>query len=476
VEETAFQNVAVEMKKFKLFFNNYFHEKSFRNHAYMKSRRVIRICILGVVLFCILAFILDRIAYQYEGDVFLWRSIIRGVIQLPVAIGWFIFTFRKERFRGTGDIIHSAVDDWYQQRRCFLFKMDYWIVGCFSASVIIVCMLLQTILSHEPDHGIYMLYSFMLYLFVGLPFFISFIITWCTYLAFLVSLYIISATDGAEGINQTNSNQSFLLSAVYLGLTDVLLTIAAYSLERGERREFVSEMELNHQQKIIEGLLNNLLPVHVTERMRNVSNNDYMIAEQVQECTILFSDLVSFTKWASTQAADVLIQRLHELYGIFDDLVYQHRVYKVETIGDAYFVSSNCPILARDHADRCVRLGKDMMIKCRELNWAGYKPQMRIGIHTGPVMAGVVGRKMPRYHLFGGTVLIAEELESSGTPDMLHISEYTKKSMMSDLSEWKLSDNGVKEVLHGTMKFNTFLVDLTEFLRDIEGVEESTEL
>merc|ERR1712129_551625 len=116
-----------------------------------------------------------------------------------------------------------------------------------------------------------------------------------------------------------------------------------------------------------------------------------------------------------------------------------HRVYKVETIGDAYFVSSNCPIMAPDHADRCLTLGQNMMKECRKLDWRGYSPRMRIGIHTGPVMAGVVGRKMPRYHLFGATVLIAEELESSGKPECLHISELTKNCITNpDIGIWKI--------------------------------------
>ena len=392
----------------------------------------------------------------------------RGILMLPTSIAWFIFTFRKERYRGSHTTgVQKAVDSWYEQRRCCLFKLEYWIVGSVSASIVAISFLIQTILSREPDHGVYMILYFLIYLFVGIPFFFAFLITWSSYIIFIIAMYSLSSIDGYIQ-SETGQNVSFQLSAVYLFMTNVLLTIAAYSLERGERREFIHGMELNHQQTIIEGLLNNLLPVHVTDKLRNITNNDYMIAEQVQECTILFSDMVSFTKWASKQDPDVLIQRLHELYACFDDLCLLHRVYKVETIGDAYFVSSNCPIMAPDHADRCLMLGKAMMIQCRKLDWAGYSPRMRIGIHTGPVMAGVVGRKMPRYHLFGGTVLIAEELESSGKPDYLHISEYTKNLISSD--EWKLENRGPKEVLHGSMKFNTYLVDLTQFLPPQENI------
>eukprot|EP01084_Bolivina_argentea_P060577 110670_1 len=468
VEEKDFKNVSIKMKSFHLFFNDEIQEKQFRLHSYIKSRTVVRLCIFGLILVSLMSFLLDHVAYQYTGDVFFWRSIIRGAIQLPLSLGWFIFTFRKERpgahQQRMKNARQNAIDTWYEQRRCCLFKIEYWIIGCISASIIAMCILCQTILSREPDHGIYMLYFFMIYLFVGIPFFFAFLITWSTYFIFLISLYSLYLNDNAYFSDEYYN--LFQLSIVYLCLTNILLTVAAYSLERGERKEFIHGMELNHQQKIIEGLLHNLLPVHVTDKLRNVSNNDYMIAEQVQECTILFSDMVAFTKWASTQDADVLIQRLHELYACFDDLCLLHRVYKVETIGDAYFVSSNCPIMAPDHSDRCLMLGKHMMIECKKLSWSGYTPRMRIGIHTGPVMAGVVGRKMPRYHLFGATVLIAEELESSGKPDYLHISHKTKT--LISRNDWKLEDRGPKQVLHGSQTFHTYLVDLTHFLEETE--------
>lgn len=110
----------------------------------------------------------------------------------------------------------------------------------------------------------------------------------------------------------------------------------------------------------------------------------------------------------------------------------------METIGDAYFVSANCPIKAKDHARRLVLLGQQMIQICTTFRPGGtenedYKFQMRIGVHTGKVCAGVVGCKMPRYHLFGQTVTIAECMESSGMPGKVQISEATKRY----LEQWE---------------------------------------
>lgn len=484
--DETFEHTTLQMHRFRLFFHNKLQELDFRYHYYSKSRSIVKVCIIGLLIISVIVFFVDVFYYKYGLPILIPRLLIRGVIQIPIEMAWIWFVFYRVQTYQSYDYApdvgptiatanRMAIYDWdrknkHQKRSCVccclcFTNIEYHFFGGICASIIAICILLQTIVSQDPDHGLYMLYFFIIYLFVGLPFFFAFVINWLTYVIFLVSMLVIINDYSAVG---HFGSQSFKLSALYLTVTNFLLTIAAYSLERSERNEFLHKKELEHQQNIVSGLLKDLLPGHVMEKLRSVTNNDWMIAENVEECTILFSDLVSFTKWSSKMPADQLIQRLHELYTCFDELVDLNRVYKVETIGDAYFVSSNCPIMVTDHAQRCLLLGRHMMEACRKLDWSGYTPKMRIGIHTGSVIAGVVGRKMPRYHLFGKTVLIAEELESSGMPDKLHISESTVKCLKeSDCGQhsWIIRKREHKQsVLHGEIEIQTYFVHLDHVL------------
>ena len=117
------------------------------------------------------------------------------------------------------------------------------------------------------------------------------------------------------------------------------------------------------------------------------------------------------------------------MYTMFDTISDQNDVYKVEIIGDAYYVVGGCPLTTTSHAFEVIQAALDMLnvLPVLQRNANDLSVNIRIGIHTGPVVAGVVGTKDPRYHLFGETVTIAQHLENTGQPGRVHISETTYK-------------------------------------------------
>ena len=115
----------------------------------------------------------------------------------------------------------------------------------------------------------------------------------------------------------------------------------------------------------------------------------------------------------------------NDRYSSFDRISQKHGVYKVEIIGDAYYAVTGCPQPVNDHAQRAVLASIDYQKEIPTLRQITRTPSLaiRIGVHSGPVVAGVVGMKDPRYHLFGDTVNFAEAMESNGVPDRVHMSQ-----------------------------------------------------
>jgi len=210
-----------------------------------------------------------------------------------------------------------------------------------------------------------------------------------------------------------------------------------------------------HIRSNTQNLLNQIIPPAIQSRIQSqngrIDDSDLqsdklqergVVADEESDVSILFSDIKGFTKFCSGVSAMDVVRALNTLYNRFDEKLEKLGAYKVETIGDAYFVSANCPVKAKDHARRLVCLGNEMIQTCNSFRPGGttdenYKFQMRIGVHSGKVCAGVVGYKMPRYHLFGQTVTIAECMESSGEPGKVQISEVTKRY----LEEWEKESN-----------------------------------
>lgn len=181
---------------------------------------------------------------------------------------------------------------------------------------------------------------------------------------------------------------------------------------------------LDQEKKKTDMLLYQMLPVKVANQLREGRTVE---AEKHGNVTILFSDIVTFTNMAALCHPMDIVKLLNDLFQRFDQLTTKHDIYKVETIGDAYMVVSGVPEARDDHAIRMSNMGLDMIQDTNHvINPVSQKCiQIRVGIHTGPVVSGVVGTKMPRYCLFGDTVNTASRMESHGLPGRVHISDTT---------------------------------------------------
>ncbi|KAB5526082.1 hypothetical protein PHYPO_G00147630 [Pangasianodon hypophthalmus] len=195
-------------------------------------------------------------------------------------------------------------------------------------------------------------------------------------------------------------------------------------LERKKEELRILSRHLEIEKKKTETLLYAMLPRHVANQLKEgkrVEAGDFKV------CTILFSDVVTFTNICAACEPIQIVNMLNAMYSRFDRLTNVHDVYKVETIGDAYMVVGGVPIPKDTHAERVANFALGMRIAAREVKnpITGQPIQIRVGLHTGPVLAGVVGEKMPRYCLFGDTVNTASRMESHGVPDHIHLSPFT---------------------------------------------------
>ncbi|XP_033344470.1 atrial natriuretic peptide receptor 1-like isoform X2 [Bombus vosnesenskii] len=177
-----------------------------------------------------------------------------------------------------------------------------------------------------------------------------------------------------------------------------------------------------------EELLYQLLPKSVASQL---ILGQSVIAETYDQVTIYFSDIVGFTKLSAESTPLQVVDLLNDLYTCFDSIIENFDVYKVETIGDAYMVVSGLPVRnGTNHAREIARMSlalRDTVMTFSIRHRPNEQLKLRIGMHTGPCVAGVVGLKMPRYCLFGDTVNTASRMESNGEALMIHVSPKTKE-------------------------------------------------
>jgi guanylate cyclase len=174
----------------------------------------------------------------------------------------------------------------------------------------------------------------------------------------------------------------------------------------------------------VEALLLNVLPGEIAERLQSDPNS---IADHFDDASILFADVVDFTPLASRLDAREVVGLLDRLFTAFDELVDRHDVEKIKTIGDCYMVAAGVPRRRADHAQALAGLALEMRECARTClpEGDGNDLRLRIGISSGPVVAGVIGRRRFLYDLWGDTVNMASRMESHGTPDAIQITRST---------------------------------------------------
>lgn len=168
-----------------------------------------------------------------------------------------------------------------------------------------------------------------------------------------------------------------------------------------------------------ERLLSALLPASIVRRLRDETAT---IAEHFDEVTVLFADVVGFTRMTERLPPARMVEVLDQVFSRFDALVHAHGVEKVRTIGDAYMILGGAPEPRADHAEVMVRLGLEMAAWMEAQRWEdGLVIQLRIGVNSGPVVAGVIGRSRYQYDVWGDAVNLAARMESHGVPGRVQI-------------------------------------------------------
>jgi adenylate cyclase len=197
-----------------------------------------------------------------------------------------------------------------------------------------------------------------------------------------------------------------LFVLVLVGSLNVVAPLIAYFMGR-----------LRHEHERAEGLLLNVLPGVVAAELKERGSAS---ARRFDHVSVLFADIVGFTRLSATMDPEELVSRLNEVFTYFDALAERYGVEKIRTIGDGYMVASGIPVPRADHAHALASMALEMLAYA-----ARHRMSIRIGINSGPVVAGVIGTRKFQYDVWGDTVNVASRMESHGEPGRIQIGAVT---------------------------------------------------
>jgi class 3 adenylate cyclase len=227
----------------------------------------------------------------------------------------------------------------------------------------------------------------------------------------------------------------YAVSAVYIsGVKTVLATlfpltfgalggVAAYRLERFTRLLFLRERQLARERERSDGLLLNVLPQAIVDRLKT-EHDGGRIADALDEVSVVFADAVGSTEQAARCSPEAFAETLDQLFRRYEGVSDRYGLEKIKTLGDAYMAVAGAPVPMPDHAPAAADMALEMLTEATQVRWpSGDRVEVRVGIATGPAVAGVIGQRKFAYDLWGDTVNLASRLEANGEPGRILVSE-----------------------------------------------------
>ena len=231
-----------------------------------------------------------------------------------------------------------------------------------------------------------------------------------------------------------------VIVAFFAGTLQAALERESRRFQEAAEEEARAKAALDREREKSERLLLNVLPKKIADRLKE---SDRVIADGFPEASVLFADIVGFTPYAQRTAPEEVVELLNELFSAFDGLADRFGLEKIKTIGDAYMVAGGIPDPRPDHAEAVAEMALAMAGEIDRRAHDGNDLRVRIGIDTGPVIAGVIGRRKFIYDLWGDTVNTASRMESHGIPGSIQVTERTYLRLRDT---YELEPRGVIEV------------------------------
>lgn len=303
---------------------------------------------------------------------------------------------------------------WYKKNVVLVFSAACLIINLS----VIVCFSLT-----RPNELVYNLYYITLIFVIlgapllGLPFWSEVIVSGITFIVYLTTaIFFQHMVAQSNSLTILGANSFFLAGAILIG------SVGAYFGEIKNRRNFLQNLVIEREKARSENLLLNIIPAPVAERLKQGER----IADYYPSVSVLFADIVNFTPISAGLTAIELLDLLNEVFSSFDTLAEKYGVEKIKTIGDCYMAAAGVPLFRPDHAIVLVRMALDMQDQIKNYVLKDNRNiSIRIGIHSGPLVAGIIGNKKFIYDLWGDSVNTASRMESHGVEGVIQITRAT---------------------------------------------------